>query len=94
MRGSRGEGRRKRRKGKRKGEEGGGQGKGEECDNGRTWIWLVEALSLDLVLYEFLSCSQQLLFQLYCLYIHGRREGGRREEGGEERGTEEEGKGE
>ena len=79
-RGRRGEERR-RRKEKRKGEEGGGQGKGGECDNGRTWIWLVEALSLDLIFYEFLSRSQQLLFQLYCLYIHRRRGGGETEDG-------------
>ena len=45
-----------------------------------TWIWLVEAVSLDLILYELLSCSQQLLFQLYCLNIHEGRDREKREE--------------
>ena len=73
------------RKGKRRGkeEERRGkerEGKGGGCDSVHTWIWLVEAVGLDLILYEFLSCSQQLLFQLYCLDTHEGRDGEKREE--------------
>ena len=35
---------------------------------------------MDLILYELLSCSQQLLFQLYCLDIHKGRDREKREE--------------
>ena len=81
--GRRGKERGKERKGEREGEERRGkerEGKGGGCDSVHTWIWLVEAVGLDLILYEFLSCSQQLLFQLYCLDTHEGRDGEKREE--------------